>query len=187
MGSQQYSITFKSIIMKTWSLFLICSLLFLSSCEVEEDFSPSGSSQQEILAGTTLTVSSIDQFNWITGNQSWIEQSIKNLWNSRFIFSSGDRFIYSFRWAGTNEIHTLNGEYFKISGHRYQFYAVKNSNNGAGSGTQTLVKGMITPLSRNKYRVTMEYDAGSNNSATVNNQSFFLQTSKRFTTTMDLQ
>lgn len=173
--------------MKTWSLFLVCSILLLSSCEKDEDISPGRSTQQSIPAGTILSVSKIDQFNWITGNQSWVQPAINNLWTSRFTFSSGGRFVYSFRWVGTNDLHVLNGEYFKISGNRYQFYAVHNSNNGAGSGTQTLVEGIITPLSGNQYRVTMEYGAGNNTSATVNNQSFFLQTSKRFTTTMTLQ
>ena len=162
-------------------------LIFINSCsKSDEGATPNDNVKVDIVPGTVLKVSSVNNFTWITGNSSFKADSENRLWSSKFTFKSGNNFTYTFKWDNST-LYTLNGEYFKKSGTGYAFYAAISSNNGAGSGTQIIVEGTIVPLSNKQYQMNMEYGAGAYYAANVNNQQFFSQSSKRFKTVMILE
>lgn len=171
--------------MKSFYLFMLTVLfpVLLSSCEQGTSLNDENN---DLAPGTSLTVSSVDQFFWKKGNSSWIQDSRDRLWSSTFIFKSGGKFTYTFDWDSAST-YTLNGEYFGSDG-EYTFYAFRTTNNGAGSGTQVLVNGTITEKANGTgYSVEMEYGSSANYAAIVNNQQFLSQASKLFQTTMTVK
>lgn len=133
----------------------------------------------------TYTHVSTDQFTWITGNNAWIQDSKNRLESSKFVFKSDGNLVYTFDFDNANT-YTLTGKYYK-NGSSYSFEASRNTNNGAGSGTQVLIVGTANPLSGSKLEVDMEYGSSANYSAVVNNQQFLNQSSKRFRTVMTIR
>ncbi len=172
--------------MKTLNLFLLASIFLFSNCEKEDGINPDSMGLEAIRPGLIINTIVIEQFTWLKGNSSWKQASKDRLWSSKFRFSSGNAFTYTFDWDHSNT-YSLRGEYFKGSGSSYSFYAVRNTNNGAGSGTQIIIEGTIKPISNGKFQVAMEYGSSANYSATVNNQQFFSQASKRFKTIMIME
>lgn len=167
---------------------LAMSLLMLSSCEKSDDLAPSflnDESSTSITSGTTLSTVSVDQFIWIEGLPSWQQDSKSRLYSSKFKFGSAGDFTYTFQHDSSYK-YTLQGEYYQ-DGNEYLFVAVRNTNNGAGSGTQILVQGKISPKSNGQYRVQMDYGSSANYSAIVNNQHFLNSASKRFQAVMTVE
>lgn len=163
-------------------------LCLFSACE-QENLTPNEPTPpaNSIAAGTTLTVLSVDQFTWLRGNNNWTQDSRNRLPSSRFIFKNGGNFTCTYKHDSVTTI-TLNGKYFEGSNGRYSFYAFRNTNNGAGSGTQVLVEGtIISNADGNTFQVNMEFASQAVYSAIVNNQHFFDQAPKRFRTTMTVR
>jgi hypothetical protein len=161
----------------------VLSLFAFSSCAKE---STSGDTAASIKTGATYSTVSIDQFSWITGSSSWVQPSKDRLESSQFKFKSNGTMTYQFDYDNSTT-YTLSGEYYENSNGGYSFVADYSTNNGAGSGTQILVEGTIDPLSNGNFQVDMEYGSSANYSAIVNNQQFFSQSSKRFTTVMTIR
>lgn len=169
-------------------LILAMSLFILSSCEKSEDLAPSltgGESSTAITSGTTLSTVSVDQFIWIEGLSSWKQDSKNRLYSSKFIFGASGRFTYTFQYDSSRK-YTLSGEYYP-NGNEYLFIADRYTNNNAGSGTQMLVQGRISPKNNGQYRVQMDFGSSANYSAIVNNQQFLNSASKRFQAAMTVE
>ncbi|MCO6475917.1 MAG: hypothetical protein J5I94_04810 [Phaeodactylibacter sp.] len=175
--------------MKNLCFFMLAMGLFaLSSCEKNDDLSPSllnNESGQAMTPGTTLSTISVDQFTWIEGLPSWRQASENRLYSSKFIFGASGNFTYAFRYDNAHT-YTLSGEYYP-DGNEYVFIAGGSTSNNAGSGTQILVQGSIRPKSNGQYRVQMEYGSSANYSAIVNNQQFLNSASKRFRAVMTVE
>jgi|GEM_PF-2031022 len=160
-----------------YPLFL-AAILSLLSCQKE--------AAPTLNTGTTYTVASVDQFTWITGSSNGIQPSKDRLGSSKFVFSDNGTMTYTFDFDPANT-YVLTGDYYENSSGGYAFVAAQSTNNGAGSGTQIIVQGTIIPGSSGNFKVTMEYGAGAYYSASVNNQQFFNQASKRFKTVMTVK
>ena len=169
-------------------LILAMSLVMLFSCEKSEGLAPAllnNESGQAVSPGTTLSTVSVDQFNWIEGLPAWQQDSRTRLYSSKFKFGTAGGFTYTFQYDSTHK-YTLHGEYYQ-DGNEYLFVAIRNTNNGSGSGTQVLVQGLITPTGNGQYRVQMDYGSSANYSAIVNNQQFLNSASKRFQAVMTVE
>jgi hypothetical protein len=167
---------------------LTCALLIfvISNCAKSSSSTDDGGKSGVLKTNVNYTVVSIDQFDWITGSSAWIQDSKSRLKTSKFKFKTNGEMTYVFDFDASNT-YTLTGEYFENGSGGYEFYAVRNTSNGAGSGTQVIVEGTINSGSDGQFKVNMEYGSAANYSAYVNNQSFFSQASKRFSTTITIE
>lgn len=168
--------------------FLFLPFIFLlavlaTGCSSEAGLADTDESVQQLIRpGTTLGVEEVTGFTWMEGLNGWRQPSYNRLLSSRFTFGNNGRFTYQYLFDA-NTVITCQGEYFPQGGNIF-FFAQRSTNNGAGSGTQVLVEGRLSDLGNGRFTIGMEYGSGANFSATVNNQQFFNQSSKRFRTTM---